>query len=130
MLALKAAGQRGLVAEQACLVQAPDLGAIVGGQQFGRKLAKKVAQVIHIASSGVVTRFDAGGFSPYQRAMTAGYAVAGDLSIGGLFFELLYSGAGASVAEVVNAWKEDTESLSAMASPDFKDIGVGLASSI
>lgn len=89
----------------------------------------KVAQTHadHIASSGVVTRFDAGGFSPYQRAMTAGYAVAGDLSIGGLFFELLYSGAGASVVEVVNAWKEDTESLNAMASPDFKDIGVGLA---
>jgi LysM repeat protein len=80
-----------------------------------------------IASTGVVTRFDTGGFSPYQRAIKAGYSVAGDLSIGGLFFESLHSGAGESSADVINAWKASSDDLNALLSTDFKDIGVGLA---
>lgn len=84
-------------------------------------------QAEYISSTGTLTRFDSGGFSPYQRAVTAGYAVAGDLSIGGLFFENLHSGVGESSEQVVNVWKESADSLNAMLSPDFKDIGVGLA---
>jgi len=85
------------------------------------------AQAEYIAGTGTLTRFDSGGFSPYQRAISAGYSVAGDLSIGGLFFENLHSGTGESSEQVVNVWKESADSLNAMLSPDFNDIGVGLA---
>ena len=43
------AGQRRLVAQEAALVQAPHLGSVLGDQQLGSELAKKVAQVGHVA---------------------------------------------------------------------------------
>ena len=44
-----AAGQRGFVAQQAALVQAPDFGAVLRGAQLGRELAEKIAQIGHVA---------------------------------------------------------------------------------
>ena len=81
----------------------------------------------YLSATGVLSRFDAGGFSPSQRAVKAGYAVAGDLSIGGLFSENLHSGVGESSVDVVNGWKVNADDLNTMLSPDYKDIGVGLA---
>jgi len=81
----------------------------------------------YVASTGVVTHFSVDGKRPYQRAIAAGYSVAGDLSQGGLFFENIESGAGLTASAVVNIWKADANSLKAMTSPDLKDVGVGLA---
>ena len=81
----------------------------------------------YLAATGALSSFDAGGFSASQRAIKAGYAVAGDLSIGGLFSENLHSGVGESSADVVNVWKVNADDLNSMLSPDYKDIGVGLA---
>lgn len=85
------------------------------------------AHAEYLSATGVLSRFDAGGFSPSQRAIKAGYAVAGDLSIGGLFSENLHSGVGESSVDVVNIWKVNADDLNTMLSPDYKDIGVGLA---
>ncbi len=85
------------------------------------------AQADHMAKTGVASHFDAAGLRPYQRAVKAGYSVAGDLSQGGLFFENIDSGAGLSPADAVKKWKEDSLSLAVMLSPDLKDVGAGVA---
>lgn len=81
----------------------------------------------YIASTGVVTHFGANGERPSQRAIAAGYPVAGDLSFGGLFSENIDSGLGLSVSAVINDWQGDSLHLTTMLSPDLKDIGVGVA---
>ncbi|HET7142814.1 MAG TPA: CAP domain-containing protein, partial [Anaerolineales bacterium] len=82
----------------------------------------------YIASTGVLTHFSASGARPFQRAISAGYSVAGDLSDGGLFSENLLSGSNISASEVVGIWRDDFDQLTAMISPDLKDVGVGIAS--
>lgn len=81
----------------------------------------------YIASTGVVTHFSASGEHPYQRAIAAGYAVAGDLSLGGFFSENIDSGSGLSASAVVNDWQRDPDHLNTMISADLKDIGVGVS---
>jgi hypothetical protein len=48
-VAHEGAGQHRFDAQQAALVQLPDLVAVVRTQQFGCKLAEEVAQVLHVA---------------------------------------------------------------------------------
>ncbi len=81
----------------------------------------------YIAASGVISHFNADGKAPYQRAAAAGYAVAGDISKGGLFSESIASGAGLSASDVVALWQNDSEDLKSLTDPEQKDIGVGLA---
>ena len=81
----------------------------------------------YIASTGVATHFSVNGEHPYQRAIAAGYSVAGDLSLGGLFSENIASGLGLSASAVVNDWQSDSDHLNTMISPDLKDIGVGVS---
>lgn len=81
----------------------------------------------YIASTGVMTHFDVNGLRPYQRAIEAGYAVAGDLSLGGFFAENLHSGVGLSPAGAVTFWKGESSQLDTMLSADFKDVGAGMA---
>ena len=85
------------------------------------------AQAEYIASTGVMTHFDADGLRPYQRALDAGYSVAGDLSMGGFFAENLHSGVGLSPAGAVTFWKGDPSHLNTMLSVDFKEAGAGMA---
>ncbi len=80
-----------------------------------------------IADTGIVTHFDANGLRPYQRAIEAGYSVAGDLSLGGFFDENIHSGANLSPAGAVTFWKGDASNLNTMLSADFKDVGAGMA---
>lgn len=80
-----------------------------------------------VAKTGVVTHFDANGASPYQRAIDAGYSVAGDLSQGGFFGENIYSGKNLSPAGAVTFWKGDSSHLNTMLSKDFRDVGAGFA---
>jgi LysM repeat protein len=80
-----------------------------------------------IANAGVMTHFDAKGIPPFQRAIKAGYSVAGDLSQGGLFLENIDSGAGLTVSEVVAAWQADANDLKTLLSADMTDVGAGVA---
>lgn len=81
----------------------------------------------YIAGTGVLTQFSADGKRPYQRALDAGYSVAGDISVGGLFAELIHSGSTISPADVVSAWKSDASQLRSLLSPDLRDAGAGMA---
>jgi LysM repeat protein len=81
----------------------------------------------YIASTGVVSHFGVNGERPYQRAIAAGYPVAGDLSLGGLFAENVDSGLGLTASDVVDNWQGDSDHLKTMLSADLKDIGVGVA---
>jgi LysM repeat protein len=85
------------------------------------------SQAEYMASTGVITHFGTDGSRPYQRAISAGYPVAGDLTFGGFFSENIHAGANLSAAEVVDIWKADADHLKTMISPDLKDIGVGVA---
>jgi uncharacterized protein YkwD len=84
------------------------------------------AHADYIASTGIPSHFSADGTHPYQRALTAGYSVAGDLSQGGFFSENINSGPGLTAQQVVNSWQGDADHLNTMISPDLKDIGVGM----
>ncbi len=79
------------------------------------------------ASTGVLSHYSADGSRPYQRAIAAGYPVAGDLARGGFFSENIHAGSNLSAADVVDAWQADSLHLNTMISPDLKDIGVGVA---
>jgi LysM repeat protein len=85
------------------------------------------AQADHLAKTGVLSRFDAAGLRPYQRAINADYSVAGDLSQGGFFAENIYGAKSSSPADVVKKWSENPADLATMLSPDWKDAGAGYA---
>ncbi len=85
------------------------------------------AHADYIAATGVLTQFSAEGRRPYQRALDAGYSVAGDLSLGGLFGELIHSGSTLVPANVVAFWRGNPDQLKAMLSSDFRDAGAGMS---
>jgi uncharacterized protein YkwD len=80
----------------------------------------------YIASTGVLTHFDDRGRRPYQRALDAGYSVAGNLSVGGLFSEAIYSGSGVSDQEVLAAWLGNAADAVALTSAEYQDVGVAV----
>ncbi len=81
----------------------------------------------YLASTGVLSHFDAKGQSPFQRVIKAGYSVAGDLSKGGLFLENVGSGSGLTALDIIRIWQEDTEDMQTMISTELEDVGAGLA---
>lgn len=85
------------------------------------------AHAEYIAGTGVPTQFSAGGKRPFQRALEAGYSVGGDLSLGGLFAELIRSGAELTPAGAVNAWMSDAVQSQILLSVEFQDAGAGTA---
>jgi len=85
------------------------------------------AQADYLANAGVMTHFNAGGIAPFQRAITAGYSVAGDLSQGGLFLENIGSGAELTASDMVGIWQEDVNDLKVLVSADLVDVGAGAA---
>ncbi|MFH2039108.1 MAG: CAP domain-containing protein [Chloroflexota bacterium] len=78
------------------------------------------------ASIGVVTHFGADGSRPFQRALSAGYLVAGDLSMGGHFSENIIAGNNLSAEDAVNSWQSDFPHLNTMLSSTLQDIGAGV----
>lgn len=84
------------------------------------------SHAVYISSTGVLTHFDDKGNRPYQRAINAGYSVAGDLSTGGLLTQVIYSGAGASEEQVLTAWQANSADSFALLFPDYEDVGVGI----
>lgn len=85
------------------------------------------AQADYLASTGgVYGHIGPGGTRPFQRALAAGYPVAGDLSLGGLFSENW--AAGPSIQDVMNMWMGDAPHRGTMLSSDLQDIGAGISS--
>ena len=80
----------------------------------------------YIASTGVLTHFDDKGRRPYQRALDAGYSVAGNLSVGGLFTEAIFSGSGISDTDVIAAWLDNSADSPALISAEYQDVGVAV----
>lgn len=85
------------------------------------------AHAVYVSGTGVLTNFDDTGKRPYQRALDAGYVVAGDLSVGGLLTQVIYSGSSVSEDQVIAAWQANAADSVALLSPDYEDIGVGIA---
>lgn len=83
-------------------------------------------QADYISSTGVPTRFSADGLHPFQRALAAGYPVAGDLFQGGEFSENIAAGKKLSVNDLIIKWQENSLDLNTLISPDLKDVGVGV----
>ena len=78
------------------------------------------------ASIGTWTHSGADGSRPYQRAIAAGYPLAGDLSLGGWFSENVAAG-DLSIAEVIQLWQSDPPHLNTMLSSIYTDAGAGIA---
>jgi len=86
------------------------------------------AHAEYLAGQGSLTHVDANGKRPYQRALEAGYAVAGDVNAGGLFGEAIHSTGSGSVSDVVTFWKGNSADLAVMLSEQFQDFGIGVSS--
>jgi uncharacterized protein YkwD/LysM repeat protein len=82
-------------------------------------------------SIGVQTDISSDGSRPYQRALAAGYLVAGDISGGsvGYLAELLYGGVNVGAQEAVEWWYGDPGHEPYLMSSIFRDIGAGVAQS-
>lgn len=89
------------------------------------KIAQSHAQ--YISATGVLTHFDDQGRRPYQRALDAGYAVGGNLALGGSLTEAIHSGSSISEADAVAAWQASPADSLALLSADYEDIGAGIA---
>jgi uncharacterized protein YkwD len=74
-----------------------------------------------------ITHVSSDGLRPFQRALQAGYAVAGDISQGGFFSENITAGVGMTADEAVKQWTEDDPHLTTMISTNLQDIGAGVA---
>jgi uncharacterized protein YkwD len=80
----------------------------------------------YLVSIGTITHIDANGLRPYQRALEAGYHVAGDLNLGGWFSENITAGSGMTAAEAVQQWMGDAPHQNTMLSGTLTDIGAGV----
>lgn len=78
------------------------------------------------ASIGIMTHYGTGGSRPFQRALAAGYPVAGDLSLGGYFSENIAAG-NFSIPDVISLWQGDAPHLNTMLSTTLMDIGAGIS---
>jgi uncharacterized protein YkwD len=80
-------------------------------------------------SIGSQTDTGPGGSRPYQRALAAGYLLAGDLSKGGIIAELLYGGVGIAPSAAISWWGNDAYHHSMIVGSSFAEVGAGAASS-
>ena len=83
------------------------------------------AHAQYMASAGTVTHYGADGSRPYQRALAAGYPVAGDLSQGGFFSENIIAGNSLSAQGAVERWLGDAPHTNTILSTYAQDIGAG-----
>lgn len=78
-----------------------------------------------MASNGV-SHYGVGGSRPFERALAAGYPLAGDLTQGGLFSENITAGINKSVDDAVTEWQGDAPHLNTMLSSSLTEIGAGM----
>ena len=81
----------------------------------------------YMAATGVVSHAGAGGTTPSQRLLAAGYPLGGDLSQGGFVSENITAGYNKSAKEAVTEWQGDAPHLNTMLSPHLSEIGAGVA---
>ena len=86
-------------------------------------VAQQHAQYMSVAG---VSHYGAGGSSPWQRGLAAGYPLAGDLSRGGLYSENITAGGNMSVQDAVTSWQGDAPHLLTMLSTSLMEIGAGV----
>lgn len=86
-------------------------------------VAQAHAQYMSIAG---VSHFGANGSLPWQRALSAGYPVGGDLTLGGFYSENIIAGNNKSAQDAVSAWQGDAPHLNTMLSPNLTEIGAGV----
>lgn len=79
------------------------------------------------ATNGAYGHAGPDGSRPFQRALAAGYPVAGDLSQGGFFSENWHAGYNLSPSGAVTAWQGDAPHLNTMLSPNLFDVGAGVS---
>jgi len=79
----------------------------------------------YMAAIGSVTHYGPNGERPFQRALNAGYPVAGDLTLGGFFSENILAGQ-FTAERAVEIWQGDAPHLNTMLSPNLQDIGAGV----
>jgi uncharacterized protein YkwD len=88
------------------------------------------SQANYEQSIGVQTDISADGLRPYQRALAAGYPVAGDVTTNvGYLSELLYGGIAVSAQDAVQWWYHDAGHKPYLMSTIYVDIGAGVAQS-
>jgi uncharacterized protein YkwD/LysM repeat protein len=81
-----------------------------------------------MAATGNVSHTGGGGSSVTDRLLSAGYPLAGDLSLGGFRSENITGGVeGKTALEAVNQWAGDAPHLNTMISPNLTEIGAGVA---
>lgn len=116
-------GPYALVAEVNALRAAYGLPAYAVNSTL-MSLAQQQAEFMSVNG---VSHIGYGGTHPFQRALNAGYPLAGDLNLGGFFSENIIAGAEMSVQDAVSAWQGDSPHLNTMLSPNFLEIGAGAA---
>lgn len=85
-------------------------------------------QADFMSSNGVVTHSGPGGSTVTQRLLTAGYPLAGDLSLGGFRSEnIIALNINMSAEDAVSAWMGDAPHQYTMLSPDLTEIGGGVS---
>ena len=88
------------------------------------------SQANYEQSIGVQTDASADGLRPYQRALAAGYQVAGNVTTNvGFLSELLYGGSDVSAQDAVHWWYNDAGHKPYLLSTVYLDIGSGVAQS-
>ena len=88
------------------------------------------SQASYEQSIGSQTDTGPDGSRPYQRALAAGYLVAGDVTTSvGYLSELLYGGIGISAEDATNWWYNDPGHKPYLMSTTYQDIGAGVAQS-
>lgn len=71
---------------------------------------------------------DSRGFLPFQRALEAGYPVAGDIYTDvGYYSENVTGGVGKTAQDAITVWMGDAPHRSTMLSSDLRDVGAGVA---
>lgn len=83
-------------------------------------------QADYMASIGSVTHYGPDGSRPYQRALAAGYPLAGQIPPG-FMSENIVGSPGMSPAGAVSSWTGDDLHLNTMLSSDLQEIGAGVA---
>lgn len=87
------------------------------------------AQAGYMASIERITHLGPGGITTTDRLLAAGYPLAGDLSLGGIRSENIVGGLGMTVADAITYWKGDDTHYNTMTSPNYTQIGAGIATS-
>jgi uncharacterized protein YkwD/LysM repeat protein len=80
----------------------------------------------YLVSISTITHVNGQGRLPFQRALAAGYLVAGDLNLGGFFSENITAGIGQTAEEAVEVWVGDDPHKNTMLSGVLQDIGAGV----